>query len=161
MEGHKRDDEPLGERGTDSSPRTFHSTAAVSGGSWPALMRRRSCSRDTSEHIQFDNTAAESRTGWECKMWRHCGCKRARRAGCKRERKKIMGSKVLNLCPTHGFKGASAAPHLRRWARPVSKIFAHARAPHPPPPHPWRNNRPLARRLDPCRIRTHNICAWS
>jgi hypothetical protein len=47
-----------------------------------------------------------------------------------------MGSKVLNLCPTHGFKGASAAPHLRRWARPVSKIFAHARASHPPPPTP-------------------------
>jgi hypothetical protein len=40
-----------------------------------------------------------------------------------------MGSKVLNLCRTHGFKGASATPHLRHWARRVSEIFDHARAP--------------------------------
>jgi hypothetical protein len=44
-------------------------------------------------------------------------------------RKKIMGSKVLNLCPAHGFKGASAAPRLRRRARCVSGTFAHKRAP--------------------------------
>jgi hypothetical protein len=31
-----------------------------------------------------------------------------------------MGSKVLNPCPTHGFKGTSAAPRLRLQARCVS-----------------------------------------
>jgi hypothetical protein len=40
-----------------------------------------------------------------------------------------MGSKVMNPCPTHSFKGASATPHLRQWARRVSEIFAHTRAP--------------------------------
>jgi hypothetical protein len=35
-------------------------------------------------------------------------------------KEKVMGSKVLNPCPTHGFKGASAAPYLRRWARHVT-----------------------------------------
>jgi hypothetical protein len=101
----------------------------VSGGNWPASTRRRSCSRDTLERVQFDIAAAESQAGWERKKRRHCGCKRARRAGCERERKKTMGSKVLNPCPTHGFKGASAAPHLRYWACRVSGTFAHARAP--------------------------------
>jgi hypothetical protein len=38
-----------------------------------------------------------------------------------------MESKVLNPCPTHGFKGASAAPRLRRRARRVSGTFAHTR----------------------------------
>jgi hypothetical protein len=42
---------PLGGRGTDSSPGTFHSTAAVSGGSCPASTRRISCSRDALDRI--------------------------------------------------------------------------------------------------------------
>jgi hypothetical protein len=36
---------------------------AVSGGSWSASMRGRSCSRDTLERVQFDITVAESRMG--------------------------------------------------------------------------------------------------
>jgi hypothetical protein len=41
-------------------------------------------------------------------------------------RKKIMGSKVPNSCPTHGFKGARAAPRLRRRACRVSETLSHA-----------------------------------
>jgi hypothetical protein len=52
VKGH----EPLGGRDTDSSPGTFHSMAAVSGGNWPTSTRRRSCSRDTLERVQFDTT---------------------------------------------------------------------------------------------------------
>jgi hypothetical protein len=37
-------------------------------------------------------------------------------------------SKVPNLRPTCGFKGASTAPHLQRRARRVSGTFAHTRA---------------------------------
>jgi orotidine-5'-phosphate decarboxylase len=40
-----------------------------------------------------------------------------------------MGSKVMNPCPTHSFKGASATPHLRQWARRVSEIFTHTHVP--------------------------------
>jgi hypothetical protein len=39
-----------------------------------------------------------------------------------------MESKVLNLRPTRGFKGARAAPRLRHRARRVSESFAHTRA---------------------------------
>jgi hypothetical protein len=49
-------------------------------------------------------------------------------------RKKIMGSKVLNLRPAHGFNGASAAPRLQHRARRVSGTFAHERTSPPPPP---------------------------
>jgi hypothetical protein len=111
----------------DSSPGTLHSTVAVSGGSWPASTRRRSYSRDTLECVQFNIATAESQAGWERKKWWHCGCKRAQRAGCEPERKKLMGSKVLNLCPTRSFKGTSAAPRLRRRACRVSGTFAHTR----------------------------------
>jgi hypothetical protein len=41
-----------------------------------------------------------------------------------------MESKVLNLRPTRGFKGASTAPRLRHRACHVSRTFAHTRA-HP------------------------------
>jgi hypothetical protein len=44
-------------------------------------------------------------------------------------RKKIMGSKVLNPCPTHSFKGANATPRLQHRARRVSETLVHARAP--------------------------------
>jgi hypothetical protein len=44
---------PLG-RGTDSSLGTFHSKGVVGGGSCPASIRRRSCSRETLERVQFD-----------------------------------------------------------------------------------------------------------
>jgi hypothetical protein len=79
------------------------------------------------ERVQFDIAVEGSRAGWERKERRRCGCKRARRAGSERDRKKTMESKVLNPCPTHGFKGASAAPRLRRRARRVSGTFAHTR----------------------------------
>jgi hypothetical protein len=39
-----------------------------------------------------------------------------------------MGSRLLNLRPTRGFKGASAAPRLRHRACRVSGTFAHTRA---------------------------------
>jgi hypothetical protein len=45
VEGHEQYHIPLGGRGTDSSPGTLHSMASVSGGSWPASTRRRSCSQ--------------------------------------------------------------------------------------------------------------------
>jgi hypothetical protein len=68
MEGHEEHHEPLGGgRGIDSSPGTFDSTVAVSGGSWPASTRRRSCSREMLERVQFNITAAESMAGWKRK----------------------------------------------------------------------------------------------
>jgi hypothetical protein len=91
VEHHERHHEPLRGRGTDSSPGTFHSTTAVSGGSWAASTRRRSCSRDTLEHVRFNIAAAESRAGWKRKKRWRCGCERARKEGCERERKKMMG----------------------------------------------------------------------
>jgi hypothetical protein len=54
-------------RDTDSSPGTFHSTVAVSGGSCPASTRRRSYSRETLERVQFDIATMESWAGWKCK----------------------------------------------------------------------------------------------
>jgi hypothetical protein len=56
----------------------------VSGGSWPASMRRRSFSQDTLERVQFDIAAVESRAGWKRKRWWRCGCERPQRAGCER-----------------------------------------------------------------------------
>jgi hypothetical protein len=47
--------------------------------------------------------------------------------GMRAWRKKIMGSKVLNLCPTRGFQGASVAPRLQCRACRVSKTLAHVR----------------------------------
>jgi hypothetical protein len=91
VEGHERHHESLRGRDTDSSLGTFRSTAAVSRGSWPTSTKRRSCSRETLERVQFDIAAAESRVGWERKKQWHCGCERARSAGCERERKKTMG----------------------------------------------------------------------
>jgi hypothetical protein len=91
VEGHERHHEPLGGRGTDSSPGTFHSTATVSGGSWPASTRRRSCSRETLEHVQFNIVVTESQNVWERKKRWHCRCERARRAGRKCKMKKTMG----------------------------------------------------------------------
>jgi hypothetical protein len=55
------------------------------------------------ERVQFDILAAESRAGWKREKRQHCGCKGAHREGCERERKKTMGSKVLNPCPTRDF----------------------------------------------------------
>jgi hypothetical protein len=49
---------PLGGRGTDSFPGTFHSTAPVRGGSYPASTRQRNIERDTLDHVQFDMAAA-------------------------------------------------------------------------------------------------------
>jgi hypothetical protein len=63
VEGHEQHHESLWGRDIDSSPRTFHFTAAVNGGSWPSSMRRRSCSRDTFECVPFDIAVAESRAG--------------------------------------------------------------------------------------------------
>jgi hypothetical protein len=63
VEGHERHHEHLGGCGTDSSPGTLHSTVAVSGGSWPALTRRRSYSQDTLERVQFDIAATKARAG--------------------------------------------------------------------------------------------------
>jgi hypothetical protein len=74
---------PLCGHGTNSSPGTFHSMVAVSGGSWPASMRRSSCSRDTLERVQFDIAVAEFRAGWKHKGRQRCGCGRARGARCK------------------------------------------------------------------------------
>jgi hypothetical protein len=54
---------PLGGCDMDSLPGTFHSTAAVSGESWPASTRRSSCSRDTLERVQFVIAAVEFRVG--------------------------------------------------------------------------------------------------
>jgi hypothetical protein len=65
---------PLKGRDTDSSPGTFHSMAAVSGGSWPASTMRRSCLRETLERVQFDIAAAESWAGWKRKERWRCGC---------------------------------------------------------------------------------------
>jgi hypothetical protein len=110
--------------------------------------------RDTLERVRFDIAAAKSQARWECKKRWHYGCERARRVRCERERKKLMGRKVLNPCPTRGFKGTSAAPCLRRRARRVSGTFAHTCAPQ-------RNSRPLTRRLDPRGIRTCNVYTQS
>jgi hypothetical protein len=74
---------PLGTRGTESSPGTFHSTESVSGGSYPTSTRRRSIARDTLDRIQFDMAAASFRANWRCKRLRCCGRKGAREARCK------------------------------------------------------------------------------
>jgi hypothetical protein len=63
VEGHERHHIPLGGRGTDSSPRTLHSTATVRGGSCPASTRRRSCSWETLERVQFDIAAVKPWAG--------------------------------------------------------------------------------------------------
>jgi hypothetical protein len=97
----------------------------VSGGSCPASTRRSSFSRDTLECVQFDIAVAESRVGWSRKRWWRCGCERARGAGCEQRRRRQWESKVLNLCPTRGFKVASAPPRLQRRACRVSETFAH------------------------------------
>jgi hypothetical protein len=55
---------PVGGRDTDSSPGTFHSTAAVSGGSCPASTRWSSWSRDTLDRVQFDMAAVMSQASW-------------------------------------------------------------------------------------------------
>jgi hypothetical protein len=51
VEGHERDHEPFGRARHGSSPGTFHSTVAVSRGSWPASTGQSSCSRDTLESV--------------------------------------------------------------------------------------------------------------
>jgi hypothetical protein len=53
--------------------------------------------------------------------------RRSAGSGMRARRKKIMGSNVLNPCPTRGFKGASAAPRLQRRTRRVSETLAHVR----------------------------------
>jgi hypothetical protein len=55
---------PLGGHGTDLSAGTIHSMASVRGGSWPASTRRRSCSGETLERIQFDISTVKSWTGF-------------------------------------------------------------------------------------------------
>jgi hypothetical protein len=90
----------------DSSAGTIHSTASVRGGSWPASTRRRSCSWETLERIQFDITVAKSRASWKREQWRHYGGERTRstKGECERE-KKLMEGKVPNQRPMRGFKG--------------------------------------------------------
>jgi hypothetical protein len=71
---------PLGRRGTESSPGTFHSTTTVSGGSFPASMRRHSWSRDMRDRVQFDVAVARSRTNRRRNRWLCCGRKEERGA---------------------------------------------------------------------------------
>jgi hypothetical protein len=52
---------PLGGRGTDSSPGTFHSTASVSGGRCPTSMRRCIIEWVMMERDQFDMVMASFR----------------------------------------------------------------------------------------------------
>jgi hypothetical protein len=104
VEGRERHHEALrGGRGTDSSPGTFHSTAAVSGGSWPTLTRRRSCSRGTLERVQFDIAAVESWAGWKHKERWHHECGRTRSAEGKCKWKKKMGRQSPKPAPDTRF----------------------------------------------------------
>jgi hypothetical protein len=50
----------------------------VRGGSWPASTRRRSCSRETLERVQFDILSARSWAGFRRERQRRCGRKRTR-----------------------------------------------------------------------------------
>jgi hypothetical protein len=89
VEDHKRHHVPLGGRGTDSSAGTIHSTASMRGGSWPASTRRRSCSRETLERVQFDIATAKSWASWKCEQWRCCGCERTQSSSGEREREEV------------------------------------------------------------------------
>jgi hypothetical protein len=84
---------PLGGRGTDSPAGTIHSMASVRGGSWPASVRRRSCSRETLERVQFDISSAKSWTGLRCEQRRRCGHERARSTEDESGRKKKQKGK--------------------------------------------------------------------
>jgi hypothetical protein len=104
----------------------------VSRGSCPASKRRRSCSRETLERVQFNITAAKSWAGGKHKRRRCGGCRRTRSGGGSTRGTARGGrgweGKVPNQRPTHGLKGADATPHLRRRARCVSDTFAHSLA---------------------------------
>jgi hypothetical protein len=85
VEGHERHHIPLG---AHSSLGTLHSTASMSGRSWPASTRRRSCSRETLERVQFDIATTISWTGWKHKQWHGCERRRSQSAEGECERKK-------------------------------------------------------------------------
>jgi hypothetical protein len=132
VDGHERHHEPLGGCGMNSSPGTFHSTAVVSGGSWPASTRRRSCSRETLARVQFDIVAAESRASWRHKKRWCCRCERTRRAEGECERKKMMGKQSPEPAPDA--QGGSATLHLQHRAQRVSETFTRACTPVKQPP---------------------------
>jgi hypothetical protein len=78
----------------------------VRGGSWPASMRRRSCSLETVERTQLDITPAKPRASLEREWRRRCGGERTRSSRGKREGEgKRTESKVPNKRWTHDFKG--------------------------------------------------------
>jgi hypothetical protein len=87
----------------DSPVGTIHSRASVRGGSWPASTRRRICSRETLECVQFDIMTARSRASRNSSS--AVDAKELRTQGASEREKKQMESKVLNQRSTHGFKG--------------------------------------------------------
>jgi hypothetical protein len=102
----------------------------VSGGSWPASTRWRSCSRETLERVQFDIATARS-LGWLeaqavalLRMW-----KSSERRGRVREEEEEDGkAKSQTSARRAVLKGGDVTPHLQRRTHRVSETFARLRA---------------------------------
>jgi hypothetical protein len=62
----------------------------VTGGSWPTSTRRRSCSWESLECVQFDITTARSWASWKRRHRQCCGCGRTQSAKGNCERKKTQ-----------------------------------------------------------------------
>jgi hypothetical protein len=140
VEGHERDHTAPGGRDTNSSPGTFHSTAAVSGGSCPASTRRCSWSRDTLDRVQFDMAAARSRVNLRYGSGSVAGARKQEKRGTRvEEDDEGVKSQFRARCAVK--KGKSAVVRLECRARRVSGTSAHVRVPR-------RNRHPPAQRLD-------------
>jgi hypothetical protein len=127
VEGHEQHHVPIGW--------AWHGLAGrddplVRGGSWPASTRRRSYSRETLERVQFDISAAKSWTGFRHKQQRRCGReKNSEHEGRVREKEEAEGkAKSQTHARRAALKGTGLTPHLRCWARPVSRTPTHSRA---------------------------------
>jgi hypothetical protein len=128
VEGHERDHTAPGGRDTNSSPGTFHSTAAVSGGSCPASTRRCSWSRDTLDRVQFDMAAARSRVNLRYGSGSVAGARKQEKRGTRvEEDDEGVKSQFRARCAVK--KGKSAVVRLECRARRVSGTSAHVRVP--------------------------------